>query len=227
MTNDFKPWRFFLPLLFQTVLILTVPAQAIYTQLTGKTVILQTIPVDPYELLRGYSQTLRYDISNQDSLRRLPGWQKLPKQQPRGSKLSFVEPGTRFYVILAEPIAPPPNELPQAWKPVGVSLIQPTRLPANQVALKGIAKAGAIQYGLETYYIPEDQREQINNDLRATRLAEPTDIPQTLPLGNSQLQSTPPVVMEIKVNAQGDAVPISLWAQLGAASKPQTRQYRF
>ena len=65
-------WRFWAPLLFQTALILAVPAQAVYTQLTGKTVILQTIPVDPYELLRGYSQTLRYDISIQDNLRKLP-----------------------------------------------------------------------------------------------------------------------------------------------------------
>jgi uncharacterized membrane-anchored protein len=227
MINNLKPWRFFLPLLFQTALILTVPAQAIYTQLTGKTVILQTIPVDPYELLRGYSQTLRYDISNQDTLRKLPGWQSLPKQQPRGSKINFIEPGTRFYVILTEPISPPQNGLPQAWKPIAVSLIQPARLPNNQAALKGLAKAGAVQYGLETYYIPEDQREQINSDLRATRLADPTRLPPTLPLGNSPPQPIPPVVMEIKVNAQGDAVPISLWAQLGEASKSQTHQYRF
>ncbi len=227
MTNT-KPWRFWLPLLFQTALILAVPAQAIYTQLTGKTVILQTVPVDPYELLRGYSQTLRYNISNQEILSKLPGWQELPKQQPRQSKLNFIiEPGTRFYVILAEPIAPPKSQLPQAWKPVAVSLRQPTKLPAQQVALKGIAQAGAIQYGLETYFIPEDQREQINTELRSTRLAEPNQLQQTFPLTNERPQQTPPVVMEIKVNTQGDAVPISLWAQLGDASKPQIRQYRF
>lgn len=226
MTNT-KPWRFWMPLLFQTALILAVPAQAIYTQLTGKTVILQTVPVDPYELLRGYSQTLRYDISNQESLSKLSGWQELPKQQPQKSKLNFVEPGTRFYVILAEPVSLPKSELPQAWKPVAVSLRQPAKLPANQVALKGLAKAGAIQYGLETYYIPEDQREQINRELGATRQANPNQFQQTLPLTNEKPQQTPPVVMEIKVDAQGDAVPIRLWAQLGDASKPQIRQYRF
>lgn len=227
MINDFKPWRFWLPLLFQTGLILAVPAQAIYTQLSGKTVILQTIPVDPYELLRGYSQTLRYDISNQDSLRRLPGWQELPKQQPQGSKINFIEPGTRFYVILAEPVAPPKSQLPQAWKPIAVSLRSPTKLKNSQVALIGLAKAGSIQYGLETYYIPEEQREQINSDLRQARLADPTPLQLTLPLANSQQQPTPPVVMEIKVNAQGNAVPIGLWAQLGDAAKSQIRQYRF
>ena len=214
--NPTPIWRFCVPLLFQTALILAVPAQAVYTQLTGKTVILQTVPVDPYELLRGYSQTLRYDISSQNSLRKLPGWRELPKQQPNGNKLSFIEPGTRFYVILAQPATPALPELPLAWKPVAVSTKRPSKLPANQVALKGLAKHGLIQYGLETYYIPEDQREQINADLRAARQANPT-----------QEQQTPPVVMEIKVNAQGDAVPVSLWARVGGVSKQQVRNYRF
>ncbi|MEO8891727.1 MAG: GDYXXLXY domain-containing protein [Coleofasciculaceae cyanobacterium] len=227
MNNDFKLWRFWLPLLFQTGLILAVPAQAIYTQLTGKTVILQTIPVDPYELLQGYSQTLKYDISNQDSLRKLPGWQELPKQQPTGSKLNFIEPGTHFYVTLAEPLGPPKSQLPQAWKPIAVSLRRPVKLQESQVALAGVVKAGSIQYGLERYYIPEDQREQINNDLRQSKLSDPTPVQLALPLADSPQQPKPPVVMEIKVNNQGNAVPIGLWARLGDGAKPQIRQYRF
>ena len=233
MTNDspnpMPLWRFWIPILFQTALILAVPAQALFTQLTGKTVILQTVPVDPYDLLRGYSQTLRYDISSQDSLRKLPGWKELPKQQPHGNRLTFIEPGTRFYVILTEPVAASAlTKLPQAWKPVAVTVKRPSKLQANQVALKGLAQPGFIQYGLETYYIPEEQREQINSDLRAARQADPTQLQQTPPLANStQLQQTPPVVMEIKVNAQGDAVPIGLWAKVGEASKPQIRNYRF
>lgn len=227
-SNSPKPtpsWQFWVPLVFQTVLILTVPAQAIYTQLTGKTVILQTVPVDPYELLRGYSQTLRYDISRQDSLSKLPGWENLPKQQPIGNRLALVEPGTRFYVILAAPTKPAANKLPQAWKPVAVSTQQPSQLPANQVALKGLAERGFIQYGLETYYIPEDQREQINTDLSTARQANSTETPPST--NPTQPSQTPPVVMEIKVNAQGDAVPISLWAQVGKAPNQQIRNYRF
>lgn len=227
MTNP-TPWRFWIPLLFQTVLILGVPAQAIYTRMTGKTVILQTVPVDPYELLRGYSQTLRYDISSQESLHKLPGWKELPKQQPRGKKLTFIEPGIRFYVILAEPLGPALTELPQAWKPLAVSVRRPSKLLANQVALKALAQPGLIQYGLETYYIPEEQREQINSDLRSARQSDPMQPQQTPLLANpAQPQLTPPVVMEIKVNAQGDAVPIALWAQIGEASKSQVRNYRF
>jgi len=230
-SNSSKPtpiWRFWVPMLFQTALILTVPAQAIYTQITGKTVILQTVPVDPYELLRGYSQTLRYNISSQESLRRLPGWQNLPKLKPNGNKLTFIEPGTRLYVILAAPGEPALTKLPQAWKPVAVSLQRPSKLRPNQVALQGLAQNGFIQYGLETYYIPEDQREQINADLRAARLANQNQLQQAQSqIDPAQPQEIPPVVMEIKVNAQGDAVPVSLWAQVGKASKQQVRNYRF
>ncbi len=226
--NSLPPWRFWVPLLFQTALILAVPAQAVYTQLTGRTVILQTVPLDPYELLRGYSQTLRYDISTQDTLRDLPGWQELPKQSPNGKEITLIKPGTRFYVIVQAPDPPTSTELPPAWKPVAVSAERPSQLPANQVALKGLVQDGFIQYGLETYYIPEDQREQINAELRAAGQTNLTQSEQNLSGANrNQLQQTPPVVMEIKVNAQGDAVPVSLWARVGKASKQQIRNYRF
>lgn len=224
-------WRFWVPLLFQTALILAVPAQAVYTQLTGKTVILQTIPVDPYELLRGYSQTLRYDISIQDNLRKLPGWQKLPKNPANGKELTFIKSGTYVYVILQQPKAPTSSaatQLPKAWEPIAISHVSPSQLPANQVALKGLAKYGFVEYGLETYYIPEDQREQINADLRAARSNNPNESPQILqPVQPSQRSLKPPVVMEIKVSAQGESVPVSLWARVRQGSKQWVRNYRF
>jgi uncharacterized membrane-anchored protein len=237
-TSDSPPftpiWRFWAPLLFQTALILAVPAQSAYTQLTGKTVILQTVPVDPYELLRGYSQTLRYDISIQDNLRKLPGWKELPQQPRNGKELTFLKPGTRVYVILQAPKASKPSattaKLPEVWTPVAVSSVRPSQLPPNQVALQGLAEHGFIQYGLETYYIPEDQREQINADLREAGSdnsiqSQPPQILQ--PPEPSPSLAKPPVVMEIKVNAQGESVPVSLWARVGQGSKQQVRNYRF
>lgn len=209
-------WRFWVPLLFQTALIITVPTQAIYTTVTGKTVILQTAPVDPYELLRGYSQTLRYDISNQDNLRNLPGWQKLPKEQPNGNKVTFIKPGTRFYVILEAPDSSNSTQLPIPWKPVGLSAKFPSRLPANQIPLKGVANYGSIEYGLETYYMPEDQREQINEELNSARQEN-----------SNRPISPPPIVMEIKVDAQGNALPIGIWALVSKDSQQQIRKYRF
>lgn len=235
-TSDSPPptpiWRFGLPLLFQTALILAIPAQSAYTQLTGKTVILQTVPVDPYELLRGYSQTLRYDISLQDNLRKLPGWKELPKQPNNGKEPTLMKSGTRLYVILQKPKAPnrsASTKLPQAWKPIALSRTFPSQLPPNQVALKGMAEYGFIQYGLETYYIPEDQREQINADLREARSDNPiqSQSPQILQPEQPNPSLKPPVVMEIKVNVRGESVPVSLWARVGQGSKQQVHNYRF
>ncbi|MEQ8462821.1 GDYXXLXY domain-containing protein [Coleofasciculus sp. E1-EBD-02] len=207
--------RFALTLLFQTVLILSVPAQAIYTHITGKNIILQTAPLEPYNLLRGYSQTMRYDISSQEQLRGLPGWNNLPKQQSDDNTVMFIKPGTHFYVILAEPISLRLPGLPQPWEPISLNLKRPTNLNNNQVVLRGIAQRGLIEYGLENYTMPEAERNQINEDLRAARLANP-----------EQTQQIPPIVMEVKVDAWGNAVPISLWVRTGEANQQNIRQYR-
>ncbi|MGQ4646161.1 GDYXXLXY domain-containing protein [Lyngbya aestuarii] len=212
-------WRFWVPFLFQTALIIAVPTQAVYTVLTGKTVILQTAPVDPYELLRGYSQTLRYNISSQENLRQLKGWEELPKQkitQPDGQDVSLIEPGTILYVVLQAPEKADSAELPLAWQPIFLRAKLPSQLSANQIFLKGIAQGGFVQYGLETYYMPEDQREQINTELGKAGQVEPNSSPQT-----------PPIVMEIKVNKQGEAVPVSIWAQLREGDQERILNYRF
>ena len=153
-------WRFAVPLLLQIGLILVPPAQSVYTHITGKTVILQTIPVDPYDPLRGYSQTLSYDISRLETLKKLPGWQEISKQQ-KNKSIDYLESGTELYVVLESP-PDGAKQPPLAWKPVKVSSSSPTSLPANQIALKGKGAANMIRYGLETYYFPESQQQEIN-----------------------------------------------------------------
>jgi len=192
-------WRLWVPLLLQTGLILASPIQLFYTQITGKTVILQTAPVDPYDPIRGYSQTLSYDISRVESLHRLPGWKELSK----GSKQNnYLPSGTRFYVILEAPVANE-SQPPKPWKPVGVKSNRPTSLPANQIALKGKSTGNSIEYGLETYYMPESRRDEINKNINQTQRGRQ---PQSF-------------VVEVKVDNQGRAVPISLWVS--------KRNYRF
>ena len=190
-------WRLLVPLLFQAALILSIPAQPFYTRVTGRTVILQTLPVDPYDLLRGYSQTLNYDISVRSRLTGLPGWQEVIA--PANSTVE-----TSFYAILERPAAEvSATGVPKAWVPISVSRDRPANLPDNQVALKGkLRKHGRIQYGLETYYMPEDQRIQVNRDISETR--------------RRQAES---FVVEIKVDSRGHAVPLSLWVG--------DRNYRF
>ena len=193
-------WRFAVPLLLQIGLILVPPAQSVYTHITGKTVILQTIPVDPYDPLRGYSQTLSYDISRLETLKKLPGWQEIRNQQ-KNKNVDYLESKTELYVVLESP-PDGAKQPPLAWKPVKVSSSRPTSLPANQIALKGKGAANMIRYGLETYYFPESQQQEINQAIMQAQ--------------KGQKQS---LVVEIKVNEGGYGVPVSLWVR--------DRNYRF
>ena len=175
------------PLLIQAGLILAIPAQPVYTYVTGRTVILQTIPVDPYNILTGYYQILRYDISTESTLKKLPGSKDLLKN------------GNSFYVILQE-LQSTGEGIPQAWKPLRLSQEIPDKLPANQIALKGKYQFGSVKYGLEKYNIPEDQRNQINRNISQAR-------------SSTTQPDKQPIVVEIKVDSQGKAVPISMWVK--------------
>lgn len=177
-------WRLWVPLLFQSMLIVAVPAQDAYTFATGRTVVLQTAPVDPYDLMRGYYQTLGYDISSFQNLAKLPGGDLL--------KDTFVG---EIYVVLE---APPEQAAspPKPWKPVRVSHDRPTNLPSNQIALKGKSEGWRIVYGLETYYMPEDQREQVNQAINQI-----------------QQRDQRAFVVETKVDGSGNSVPVSLWVR--------------
>lgn len=202
-------WRLWVPLLLQTGLILAAPAQPFYTQITGKTVVLQTIPVDPYDFLRGYSQTLNYDISRVENLRKLPGGKELFKPESKSEQNTYLLSGTRLYVVLEAP-ASAESQPPKAWKPVRVSGNRPTTLPANQIALKGKSTGSSIEYGLETYYMPESRRDEINQDINQAR--------------GRQRQS---VVVEVKVDTQGRAVPISFWVSNASSKGKASRNYHF
>ncbi len=183
-TRRLPSWRLWLPLVLQSLLILAIPAQSAYIYVTGRSVILQTAPIDPYDLMRGYSQTLGYEISRRDVLTKLPG----------GTMLNNNFTGD-FYVTLEAPTNQTKRP-PQAWKPVQVSRDRPTNLPPNQIALKGNLTGWLATYNLETYYMPDDQREQINADI-----------------SKIQQQNQRSFVVEIRVDQNGNAVPVSLWVR--------------
>ncbi len=178
-------WGYFLlPLTVQLLIILAIPSQSLYTYAFGKTVTIQTIPVDPYDLLRGYSQTLRYDIiSNWSQLKKLPGGQDVNETET-------------FYVTLQAPELLD-KQPPIPWTPIAVSNEKPDNLPDNQIAIAGNTEGyrGAV-YGLETYYMPENQRQKINQEIR--------DL-QRQPNGKI------PFVVEVKIDSRGKAIPVSLW----------------
>jgi uncharacterized membrane-anchored protein len=193
-TKKLPFWRLGIPLLLQLALILSVPAQAVYTYITGKTVILQTMPVDPYDFLRGYYQTLNYEISEIDTLKTLPGWEEVAEESPKISANKIV------YVTLEKPKTE--SELPIAWKPIKISLEKPENLPENQIAIRGEYQGWNVEYGVEQYYMPENQREQINQEINITQQTQPEAF-----------------VVEVKVDEKGKAIPMSLWVR--------DRNYRF
>jgi uncharacterized membrane-anchored protein len=189
--------RFWVILALQVVLIVAVPAQALYTQMNGRSLVLQTAPVDPYSLLQGYSVTLSYDISNPANLAKLPGGKELEaKRKSAQASLNRRNVDLEFYVILQAPTEAG-GQPPQAWKPIAVSSARPDHLPANQMALRGSDYQGRPRYGLETYFIPEDQRDELNDKIRQLQAG----------------QSKPAIVVEAKVGSDGNALPIAIWLQ--------------
>jgi len=200
-------WRFLAALLVQTALIAAVPFKSAVTYATGQTVTLQTAPVDPYDLLRGYSQTLGFEISDVEQLKQLPGAETVfPAQnsaaQNSGLPAQFLPAQllpVQIYVTLESPAAAQKtSEAPVAWQPVAISLTYPENLADNQVALQGQPDGWRMTYGLETYYMPEAQRDDINSQIAQVQQGAQPAEPQAF-------------VMDVKVDDKGNSVPLSLW----------------
>ena len=176
-------WRFIVPFLLQLIIILSIPSQSFYTYAFGETIVIQTRPVDPYDVLRGYSQTLRYDISDLNELKQLPGGKDL-------------EQAKTFYVILKAPESQD-QQPPLPWIPSKIRIEKPQNLPDNEIAIAGtVENSRWANYGLETYYMPENIREQINREI--SQLQQQSNRERSF-------------VVEIKVDAQGNAIASSLW----------------
>lgn len=187
-------WRFVAPLMLQLGLILAVPAQALYTDLTGRTVVLQTVPGNQNNVLDGYFVNLDYNISRLQNLRRLPGWRDWLRRNSRRNRQ--IIQGSNLYLILQEQRSVNQGR-PVAWRPVRVSNSLPIYLPNNQVALKGTYQDGVVNYGLENYLVSEQQRRQINNDILRAQQGR-----------NGRRQ---PIIVRVKVDPQGNAIPTSMW----------------
>jgi uncharacterized membrane-anchored protein len=188
--------RLVAPLFIQFLLICSVSARSIYALATGTTVVLKTAPVDPYDLLRGYYQTLSYDISSFSTLDKLAGWGKL---LPKGR--ANLARNQQVYVTLIKNHTSDTSL--HAWQPIAIDDKIPTNLSATKIAIRGVSDGNSIIYGLETYYMPEDRKDDVNNDVNAARSS-----------GDRRN-----LLVEIKVDNRGLATPVSLW--VGA------KQYRF
>ncbi len=174
--------NFWLAMGAQFALLATIAAPAIYTLNTGTTVFLQTAPVDPYDLLRGYYQTLNYDIADRSKLEKLPGGEIIKEGKSKSGE---------FFVTLALPS----TSGQQVAKPIAVSAQRPTNLPTGQIAIQGTQTSGSswrnnISYGIEKFYMPESQKDTVNSDI-----------------GHNPRK----LLVEVKIDRSGHPVPVSLW----------------
>jgi uncharacterized membrane-anchored protein len=193
-------WAIALPLVLQTLLIVAVPLQAALTALIGTTVILRTVPVDPYDPFRGYYTTLQYDISQRGVLSTLDGWEAIqPNLEPSGTP-QLLLPGQSFYVVLADQTQvenPSATIVGEPWTPIRVTRDRPRDLPPHQIALQGTYRRDRIVYGLERYYLPEAERLDLENRIRDAQSGE----------------AQPRFFVEVRIGPGGNAVPIALWLQ--------------
>ena len=191
--------RLAIPLFLQILLIGSISAQSIYALATGTTVVLKTMPVDPYDLLRGYYQTLSYDISSFNTLKNLSGWQDLKREKSS----EYIPKHQQVYITLIKVSAANNANTRQAWQPIAIGTQIPTNLSSDKIAIRGVSNGSNIIYGLETYYMPEERKDGVNEDIDSARSSG----------GKRNL------LVEIKVDNRGLATPVSLWVG--------TKQYRF
>ena len=85
----------------------------------------------------------------------------------------------------------------QPWKAIALRRDRPLNLPDNQVAIQGKMSGYTwIDYGLEGYYFPEEQQQEISRAISEAM---------------SRSGEKPSLTVEVKIDDRGNAVPISLW----------------
>jgi uncharacterized membrane-anchored protein len=153
----------------QVLILIALPLSKAYTRATGRTVILKVAPVDPYNILSGYYVTLGYDISRAESF-------------PDAAGAQTPADGAEVFAVVEE-------QAGGSWRPVRLTAVQPSGLPPNQAFIRGRRGRWRIEYGIEQFFIPEEKRGVIEEDLRKN-------------LNEARV--------EVKVDAQGNAALVRL-----------------
>ncbi len=114
---------------------------------SGKTVVLETVPVDPRDLLRGDYVILRYKISTLDL-------DQVKREKP------YYKRGEVIYVKLE------PKE--KFWE---ATAVQAKRSVDNGIYIRGkvrycYSKKLEVIYGIESYFVPEGEGREIEKNIR-------------------------------------------------------------
>ena len=139
----------FLIMILWLVISLGLIASKQYTISTGKKVLLETVPVDPRDFLRGDYIILNYKISDLD----------LSIVSPNKSDF---KPGKNIYVKLE------PRE--KYW--AAVSIKEKNDIKTDEIIVKGKIKHNyqqghlMVSYGIENYFVPEGKGKEIEQSMR-------------------------------------------------------------
>ncbi len=118
---------------------------------TGETVLLETVPVDPRDFLRGDYVILRYKISTIDL-------QQVQSEKPRYRR------GERVYVGLE------PKE--KFWEAKAVQTTKPAADSGLYIKAKVkycYNKKLTLNYGIESYFVPEGEGKNIEKQMRGNK----------------------------------------------------------
>ncbi len=134
---------FVLAIAVQLAILAAIPARHVIARSCGTTVMLKMQPVDPYDILSGYHMVIRYEVAD---LKETAGWDDAPLKG-------------HIYVVLTEG----PDG---SFSAASVHAEMPEDLPAGAVVIKGWRKYSRVKYGIENFYIPEEKRHEIEDDLQ-------------------------------------------------------------
>lgn len=178
----------------QAVIVALVPAGKYMALSKGRPLVLKLAPVDPYSMMSGYYAALNYEISN-------PGAFK-PTLSPK--------PGETVYAVVRKG-----ND--GAWHPEALLPNKPTGLSPDEAFLRGTFRPNrwggqGIVYGIESFFIPEEDRDDLNRALARRWEAQPRPRQPKIgpPAPTPAPQPFPPSYAEVRVDGQGRVALVAL-----------------
>ncbi len=127
----------------KTGVLVLIAAPKISAHVTGRTIVLDISPYDPYDFLSGYYMNISYDaISNPDPNEPMP----YRRGETVYASLNRDESGN--------------------WQLDSIVSKLPGDTAEDEVFIKGIRKRNRIIYGIERFYVPEVKRRQTGEMFR-------------------------------------------------------------
>jgi uncharacterized membrane-anchored protein len=141
-------------IILQLTVLLGMIAMRLTPLLTGQTILLRVVPVDPRDIFRGDYVTLAYECSRipAQGIAGLRGYQNYDYRDVQGQTV---------YVTLA------PESDGKHWRPEKYS----TERPRQGMYLRGQIQGWQIQYGIESFYVQEGKGHDYENAVRNRKLS--------------------------------------------------------